>query len=164
MRIFLALALAALVFLPGPCFGWMGKVVGVADGDTIEVLQDRRAVRIRLYGVDCPEKRQDFGRKAKRFTSSKVYGATVRVEPMATDRYGRIVALVFLEGAPTSLNQMLVENGLAWVYRGYCADSFCPGWLELERQARERRSGLWSHPNPVPPWEFRRRGERFAGE
>jgi endonuclease YncB( thermonuclease family) len=129
------------------------------DGDTLEVLRDGRAVRLRLYGVDCPEKRQDFGNKAKQFTSSKVFGSMVRVKPMATDRYGRTVALVFPEGASTSLNQMLVENGLAWVYRRYCTDdSLCSGWLELERRARGRRLGLWSHPNPVPPWDFRRHG------
>ncbi|MBC7358450.1 Endonuclease YncB, thermonuclease family [Desulfacinum infernum DSM 9756] len=157
-----AILIAALFFFPSFSFAWPGKVVGVMDGDTLEVLHQGRAVRIRLYGVDCPEKRQDFGQKAKQFASSKVYGAIVRVEPKAKDRYGRTVAIVFPEKSSVSLNQMLVKNGLAWVYRKYCRAPECSTWLELERQARERRLGLWSHPNPVPPWDYRHSKKRPA--
>ncbi len=155
-----------LVFLTvaSTVHAWVGRVVGVMDGDTIEVLHQGRGVRIRLYGVDCPQKHQDFGQRAKQFTSSKVFGTMVQVEPVDTDRYGRTVAIVFPEGSPTSLNQMLVENGFAWVYRTYCNSPQCMSWLELEQQAREARRGLWSHPNPIPPWEFRHYDGRFSSE
>lgn len=92
-----ALALV-LILLPGISFGWQGKVVGVSDGDTITVLHDRRNEKIRVYGIDCPENGQNFGQKAKKFTSDKVIGKTVEIEPVTTDRHGRTVALVFFGG------------------------------------------------------------------
>jgi endonuclease YncB( thermonuclease family) len=73
---------------------WQGKVVGVADGDTITVMHEGRGEKIRIYGVACPESHQDFGQKAKKFTSNMTYGKSVEVEPIAQDRYGRTVALV----------------------------------------------------------------------
>jgi len=93
-----------------------GKVVGVTDGDTIKVLLRGKAVKIRLNGIDCPERKQPFGRKARIFTSELVAGKVVKVEKVDTDRYGRMVANVYLpEGR--MLNQELVRAGLAWWYR-----------------------------------------------
>jgi len=132
---------------------WSGKVVEISDGDTITVLHDGKSERIRLYGIDTPEKRQAFGKKAKQFTSSMVYGKTVEVETKDTDRYGRTVALVYVNGE--SLNEALVKDGYAWVYRRYCKEFFCKDWLSLESAARDGKVGLWSEPNHVPPWDFR---------
>jgi endonuclease YncB( thermonuclease family) len=132
---------------------WSGMVVGVSDGDTITVLHDGKGVKIRLYGIDTPEKRQAFGKKAKQFTSGMVHGKTVEVEIKDTDRYGRSVALIYVDDQ--SLNEALVKNGLAWVYRKYCKEAFCEDWLNLEIVARYGKIGLWSEPNPIPPWEFR---------
>jgi endonuclease YncB( thermonuclease family) len=132
---------------------WSGMVVGVSDGDTITVLHEGKGEKIRLYGIDTPEKGQPFSKKAKQFTSGMVYGKTVEVETKDTDRYSRNVALIYVDGQ--SLNEALVKNGFAWVYREYCKEAFCEDWLNLEIVARYDKIGLWSEPNPIPPWEFR---------
>ena len=150
--------LLILLLPPQLSFAWQGKVVGVSDGDTITVMHNGKGEKIRLYGVDCPEKRQDFGQKAKKFTSSMAYGKIADVEPVTTDGYGRTVALVKVEGK--SLNEELLKAGLAWVYTKYCNKPFCNEWRKYEDQARQNKTGLWSMPNPVPPWEFRR-GKKF---
>jgi endonuclease YncB( thermonuclease family) len=151
----LSLTLTLLVFLPGLSWAWSGKVVGVTDGDTITVLHAGRGERIRLFGIDCPEKRQAFGTRAKQATSALVFGKVAEVEPVDQDRYGRTVALVTV-GA-TLVNEELVRQGLAWVYARYCKRPVCGEWARLEAEAREGRRGLWADPRPVPPWEFRRK-------
>jgi endonuclease YncB( thermonuclease family) len=129
-------------------------VVGIADGDTITVLRDKEQVRIRLYGIDCPEGGQAFGKKAKQFTSEMVFGKVVEVDHIDTDRYGRIVALVRFDGV--LLNSALVQEGLAWVYNYYCTLPFCEEWFVLQLKAKDAKRGLWADPNPIPPWEYRR--------
>jgi endonuclease YncB( thermonuclease family) len=129
-----------------------GWVVGVSDGDTITILHDDYSQeKIRLFGIDCPEKSQAFGQRAKQFTSSQVYGKVVTIRRMAEDRYGRTVAWVFV--GKTNVNEELVKAGYAWHFRKYSND------LELQRledDARNAKRGLWFDPNPIPPWEFRR--------
>src|SRR4051812_23773570 len=94
--VFIWFALLALPAQAAPLADFSGKVVGIADGDTITVLRDRTQVRIRLHGVDSPESGQAFGTKAKAFTSDLVFGKVVTVHPLETDRYGRTVAEVTL--------------------------------------------------------------------
>lgn len=148
-------ALFLLLIIPALSFAWNGKVVGVADGDTITVLNNNKPTKIRLYGVDCPEKSQPFGQKAKQFTSDKVFKKNVKIDPIDTDRYGRTVGLVLFDNGK-SLNESLVESGLAWVYKTYCHKPQCENWLRIESAARTKKIGLWSMPDPVPPWQFRR--------
>lgn len=131
-----------------------GKCVGVTDGDTIKVMKGGKAVRIRLFGVDCPERGQDFYKRAKEFTSDMVYGRVVEVRPVDQDDYGRLVAWVSLEGK--TLNEELVSAGMAWWYKRYAPKE--KELARLEKQARKGRKGLWSLPDPTPPWEFRRSG------
>jgi len=131
----------------------VGEVIGIADGDTITVLQNRTQHRIRLYGIDTPEKSQAFGNKAKRFISGLVFHKKVRVVVEDVDRYKRKVGSVFV--GSTFVNEEMVRNGYAWVYRKYCKRSFCSEWLRLEEQARQNQLGLWSHKKPIPPWDFR---------
>ena len=127
-----------------PAFAdFSGRVVGVSDGDTIKVLHDGKAEKIRLYGVDCPEKGQAFGAKAKQFTSEMVFGKTVTLHVTDTDRYGRTVADVILPGGRV-LNRELVAAGLAWWYRKYSTDE---SLKQLEADARTARRGL----SPIPP-------------
>ena len=135
---------------------WTGMCVGVADGDSIVVMHGGRAEKIRLYGIDCPEWHQDFGNRAKRFTSDMVFGKIVTVEPVDHDAYGRTVAWVSVKGK--SLNRELLQAGLAWWYRKYAADN--RQLRGLEQAARKQRIGLWSQPNPVPPWRFRKAERR----
>jgi endonuclease YncB( thermonuclease family) len=129
-----------------------GRVVGVSDGDTITILHDDYSQeKIRLFGIDCPEKSQAFGQRAKQFTSSQVYGKVVTIRRMDEDRYGRTVAWVF--AGKTNVNADLVRAGYAWHYRKYSND---PELQRIEDEARNAKRGLWDDPNPVPPWEFRR--------
>ena len=131
-----------------------GKVVGVADGDTITVLQGKDQFKIRLYGIDCPESGQDFGARAKKFVSEMVFGKQVQVIQKDVDRYSRVVGLVL--SGNFCVNQEIIRAGLGWVYHQYCKDSICREWVELEAQARDVKIGLWSHPDPIPPWDYRR--------
>lgn len=148
------LTLIFLLVLPCPVWAWSGKVIGVADGDTITVLHEQRPERIRLYGIDCPEKRQAFGNKAKWFISQLAFGKTAEVEPVTRDRYGRTIALVRVDDV--ELNEKLVEEGFAWVYVAYCKSSRCHNWEILQLKAQVERRGLWKDDSPVPPWQFRR--------
>ncbi len=107
--------------------------------------------RIRLHGIDCPEKRQAFGKRAKQFTSTLVFGNTVTVQVLDRDRYGRTVGVVLLPDG-RSLNHELVRAGLAWMYRRYTNDQ---SLSDLEEEARVARRGLWADPHAVPPWEWR---------
>ena len=129
-----------------------GKVVAVRDGDTIEVLAEGDMVfRVRLEGIDCPEYQQDYADEAKRFTSKMLLRKDVKVVEKEKDEYGRTVGRVMIDGKDASVE--LVRAGLAWHYRHYSDD---PLLAQLEREARAARTGLWSAPDPVPPWEYRR--------
>jgi micrococcal nuclease len=131
-----------------------GKVISIADGDTFTLLiNGSRQQKIRLHGIDCPEKKQDFGQVAKEFTSKQVFGKTITVKPTDIDRYGRTIAIVLLPDQ-ISLNELLLKNGLAWHYLQYDQN---PSWNILERSARQKKIGLWQQPEPVAPWNFRRR-------
>jgi endonuclease YncB( thermonuclease family) len=145
----LLMLLLATPLLAGETY--TGKCVGVHDGDTISVMKAGRAVKIRLEGIDCPELGQDFGTRAKQFTSALVFGKDVEVKEYNRDIYRRTVARVFVEGEDLSL--ALVMAGLAWHYKHYSSD---PVLAEAEVEARRAKRGLWSMPNPVPPWEYRR--------
>ncbi len=135
-----------------------GRVVGVADGDTITVLHNGKGERIRLHGIDCPEKRQAFGNRAKQFTSTLVFGNTVTVQVVDRDRYGRTVAEVLLPDG-RSLNRELVRAGFAWWYWRYTPDN--ETLAQLEREARGAKRGLWADPHAVPPWEWRGMRKRY---
>ena len=139
---------ASLAFADG---SFSGKVVTISDGDTIQVMHDGKAEKIRLADIDCPEKGQAFGTKAKQFTSMLVGGQIVSVEVRTTDRYGRTVGEVFLPDG-RSLNRELVKEGYAWWYQRYSDDASI-GTLEAE--ARSAKRGLWSDPHAIPPWEYR---------
>lgn len=128
------------------------KVIGISDGDTIKVLTlSKEEVKIRLYGIDCPESKQAFGTVAKKFTGDAVFGKEVTVKDFNKDRYGRTVAMIYYDGGKC-LNYEIVEGGLGWCYRQYNKD---PMIEELEGKARGLKIGLWKDPAPIAPWEFR---------
>jgi endonuclease YncB( thermonuclease family) len=128
-----------------------GKVVAVRDGDTIVVQRHRRKVRVRIFGVDCPEHDQAFGAQATAFTRDHVAGREVRVEVHDHDIYGRSVAEVVLPDGE-NLGTELIRAGLAWHYRHYSSSAELDA---LEAQARAAKRGLWADPHPIPPWDFR---------
>ncbi len=146
-----------LILLPSFSWAWSGEVVGITDGDTITVLNSKtlKDVKIRLYGIDTPERGQAFSKRAKQFTSKLVYGKVVEVEVMDTDRYGRTVAMIYAD--KNLLNEELVKAGLAWVYYQYCHEIICHAWADYQFAARLDKRGLWRDPDPIPPWEFRRK-------
>lgn len=142
-----------IVAMPA-CYGFEGKVVRVLDGDTIEVLQEKRTVRVRLNGIDCPEKTQAFGTKAKEYTSELCFGKNVSVDELGQDRYGRMIGEVKLADGK-DLNQELVRAGLAWWFRKYAGKDKV--LQELEEVARKEKRGLWSQDDAIAPWDFRHR-------
>src|SRR5438105_4120602 len=153
-RVVAALSLTfSLLLLPALVLAdFSGRVVGVTNGDTIKVMHNGKAEKIRLHGIDCPEKGQAFGTKAKQFTSEMVFGKDVTVHVTDTDKYGRTVADVILPDGRV-LNRELVAAGLAWWYKRYSQDKSLG---QLEVYSRAARRGLWADPNPVPPWEWRK--------
>ncbi len=128
-------------------------MVGIADGDTIKVLHGKKVESIRLKGIDCPEKHQPFGMKAKQFASSLCFGLEVNVLETNRDRYNRLVADIVLPDGRI-LNHEMVKNGYAWWYKQYSPhDEFL---RELESEARKSKLGLWREAHPEPPWLFRK--------
>lgn len=144
----------------GAVVSFSGKVVGVADGDTITVLVDgNREAKIRFAEIDAPEKGQPWGARSKQTLSGLVFGRDVRVQQMDVDRWGRIVGRVFVDDQ--DVNREMVVVGAAWVYRRYLTDT---SLIEVEARAKRERVGLWSMPEAqtVAPWDWRR-GERAGG-
>lgn len=145
-----------------------GRVVGVADGDTITVLtRDERQHRVRLLGIDAPESGQAYGQRAKQHLSDLVFGKQVGVWVTKLDRYGRALGKVQSGGRDVNLEQ--VRAGMAWYYRHYERDVFKEDrrlYDRAESEARAAGRGLWADQNPTPPWDFRRgrRGGARDGE
>jgi endonuclease YncB( thermonuclease family) len=128
-----------------------GQVVGVADGDTITLLdKDQGTTKIRLHQIDAPEKKQDFGQRSKQSLSALIYGKEVRIDVADIDKYGRTIGKIWL--GPMDINLEQVKLGMAWVYDKYATE---PAYFAAERAARMSRIGLWNQPNPQPPWEYR---------
>lgn len=149
------LALLAPLICWGDSFS--GRVVGVADGDTITVLvNESDQYRVRLSGIDAPEKSQPFGQKSKASMSDLVYGKDVVVEWAKKDRYGRTIGVVLVNGQEAGLS--MLRDGLAWHYKKYQHEQ-SPADREryrlAEDAARAERVGLWSDEAPIPPWEWR---------
>ena len=146
-----------LLTQPANSWSWSGEVVGITDGDTITVLNSKtlKDVKIRLYGIDTPERGQAFSKRGRQFTSEFAYGKVVEVKVMATDRYGRTVAMIYVD--KTLLNEEFVKAGLAWVYWKYCHHPICESWKNFQIGARMDKRGLWADPDRIPPWEFRRK-------
>lgn len=129
-----------------------GIVVGVSDGDTFTLLSHtNEKTRVRLHGIDAPEKGQDFGNASKKFLSDLIFQKKVTLDVKNKDRYGRTIAIVRI--GTLNVNEELLKAGMAWHYKKY---DHSPGWAELEENARKAKRGLWSIPNSVPPWEFRK--------
>lgn len=155
--------LLVLVSLPAACAEFAGRVVSVTDGDTIGVLVDKEEHKIRLHGIDAPERKQDFGARARQYASELAFGKDVRVDVQYRDRYGREVAEVFLPDG-RSMNHELVRAGFAWWYEEYAPKD--KTLAALQREAQQARRGLWRDPHPQAPWEFRKQqsAERSAGK
>ena len=135
-----------------------GKVVSVADGDTLTVLDDKKTQhKIRLQGIDAPEKAQAFGQKSKQSLNQLVHSKMVTVEFEKKDKYGRTVGKVLLNGTDVCLEQ--IKLGMAWHYKQYQSEQSKEdrdAYANAEQTARAHVVGLWKDKSPTPPWEFRR--------
>jgi endonuclease YncB( thermonuclease family) len=130
----------------------VGKVISIADGDTFTMLvEGNKQVKIRLHGIDCPEKGQDYGEVAKKQLSLLLsLHDSVKVIWKSKDRYRRTIGIAY--SGRTNINEALLQKGLAWHYLKYDKN---PKWSQMEAAARNARLNLWSKPNPVAPWDWR---------
>ena len=131
-----------------------GQVVRVLDGDTIEVLQENNELtRIRLDGIDAPEKAQPFGQRSRQALTAMIAGKIVHISGNNRDRYNRLLGTVWYDSA--DINAIQVIHGMAWVYQ-YKGKPTVPAYANLEEKARKNRTGLWIEPAPVEPWRWRK--------
>ncbi len=127
------------------------RVVAVHDGDTITCLtEEKRQVKVRLDAIDAPELAQPFGQRSKQTLSGLVFGKDVTMIPKKTDKYGRTIGHVLVNGE--DVNLLMLQAGMAWHYRHFSSNKALQA---AEDAARAARQGLWSEPNAVPPWEWR---------
>lgn len=148
-------------------------VVGISDGDTLtarcpteDAAHPYQQVKVRLAGIDAPERKQPFGSRARQALADITFQKQARLDCVKKDRYKRSVCNVWVAPAsapdgPKTLDAGLamVTQGMAWWYRGYSRDQTpeARGKYEVaEQEARAKRVGLWSHSEPTPPWEWRR--------
>ena len=132
-----------------------GRVVGVTDGDTLAVLDGTRQVRVRLWGIDAPERGQPWSSRSREALAARAMHRDAIVATRGTDGYGRTLARVAVDGA--DLGEAQLRDGLAWVYRRYSKDR---AMIAIEDEARAARRGLWSLSDPEPPWAWRAREAR----
>ena len=152
------------------CFVWVGiiadggcqaaapvfsaRVVRVIDGDTLEIQQETGIQRVRIWGIDTPEWDQPYGARSSRFTRSRLTGKEVQVIPEDVDTYGRLVAMITMDGM--NIGEELIRSGLAWVHIYYCNQPICDDWKSLQKRASSEHRGLWTDSHPVPPWQWKK--------
>lgn len=159
-------ALAAFLFaclcFPATAATFTARVIAISDGDTLTVLDTKHAQhKIRLAGIDAPEKQQAWGQRARQALAGLVFNRVVQIEVDKTDRYGREIGKVLLDGADVNLE--LVRLGLAWHYKAYEREQSAADrslYAQAERLARDQRQGLWIDAQPQAPWDYRRQGRR----
>ncbi len=134
-----------------------GRIVAISDGDTVTVLDaSNTKTKIRLVGIDAPEKKQAFGSRSKESLSALVFNRQVTVEYEKKDRYGRTVGKILVNGVDANLEQ--VKSGMAWHYKKYQKEQPLADrttYARAEDEARAAKRELWKDPDPIPPWEFR---------
>ena len=128
------------------------KVVGISDGDTFTCINDDNLqLKIRIFGIDAPEKKQAFGNNSKEYLSSLIFGKRISINVQYKDGYGRYIAYVYSpEGKDVSL--LMLHEGMAWHFTKYDNNKV---YSDAENVARKAKRGLWSDPSPIPPWDYR---------
>ncbi|MBA7713009.1 hypothetical protein ES703_122004 [subsurface metagenome] len=128
-----------------------GRVVRITDGDTITLRLEGRRERVRLSGIDAPERAQPFGERARQHIASLCFQRLVTLSDTSRDVYGRLLAVVTTDSV--NVNRAMVRDGFAWHYHEYSSDATL---AQLHSEARAAKCGLWSDADPVAPWDFRR--------
>ena len=156
-RCLLALLLASALSSNLWAQSLVGEVVAIADGDTLTVLDaDRVQHKIRLAGIDAPERKQPFGQRSRQTLADLVFRKQVEVMTEKKDRYGRTIGKVIYQGR--DVNLVLVSEGMAWHYKQYAREQDAADqklYALAEEEARAQRRGLWRDPRPIPPWSWR---------
>lgn len=130
-----------------------GIVVKIIDGDTFDLLtQEKNTIRIRMNGIDCPERKQDFYKVSKNALADYIFKKEVRLITTGMDRNKRTIAIVFCNSE--NINLAMIRNGYAWHFKKYSSDT---AFANAEMEARRKNKGLWQMSKPVPPWEFRKK-------
>ena len=156
-------AAAAVLFALGSlqtssAYELTGRIISIADGDTVTLLDaNLQQHKIRLSGIDAPERRQPFGNRSRLHLGALVFGRQVTADCPKTDRYKRAVCRIEVDGVDANLAQ--VEAGMAWHYKEYAREQRAPDrrrYAQAEDVARQTRRGLWGDRTPVAPWDFRK--------
>jgi endonuclease YncB( thermonuclease family) len=137
----------------------IGNVIGITDGDTVTVLTGGIERKIRLAGIDAPERNQDFGQKSKQYLSSRIFEKVINVNATKIDKYGRVVGQIFY--GDSDVNLEMLNAGLAWHYKKYESEQSETDrkiYAETEVRARKAKKNIWSVPNPAAPWSYRDAG------
>jgi endonuclease YncB( thermonuclease family) len=147
----IAFSLVIFVGLPSPTYAELtGQAIHIADGDNLTVVINDEQVRVRLAGIDAPEKNQPFGTRSRQSLSDLCFWKQVVVTPKGKDQYGRMFAKVRCGDVDAGEEQ--VKRGMAWIYDRYVKD---PSLDPLQAEARAAQRGLWVDSHPTPPWEWR---------
>lgn len=135
-----------------------GRVIDVASGDSITLLDTSNTeLKVRLSGIDAPEKQQPYGIESKKSLHDLLYGKEVTVNWIKRDYHKRVVGKVMLNKTDINLEQ--VKRGMAWVFKHFMNDPYSQDqsdYIEAQAEAEKRHLGLWTQNDPIPPWEFRR--------
>lgn len=127
------------------------RVVKISDGDTVTLLSGTTQTRVRLYGIDAPERGQDYGTRATEHLRGLLAAGRVRLVSTGGDRYQRTIGILYTPDGE-NVNLAMLEAGYAWHYKKYSNDL---AYAHAELRARENLRGLWQQPRPTPPWEYR---------
>lgn len=151
-------SLACLLSIVANADDLSGRVVDIASGDSISIVDSSGVeYKVRLSGIDAPEKQQPFGAESRKSLADLVYGKEVTVNWIKRDYHKRVVGKVMLNKVDINLEQ--VKRGMAWVFKHFVDDPYSQDqadYVDAQEEAEDRRLGLWSQKDPIPPWEFRR--------
>jgi micrococcal nuclease len=146
-----------LLLFPFACFAqeYSGTIIRVIDGDTFVFQTDDGSLKIRMYGIDAPEKTQEFGQESKAFLERYLHKSGT-LNKTGIDKYGRTLGVLFVGNI--NINLESIKNGCAWHYKYYCNDE---KFAQAQKDARKKRAGLWAGSNPIPPWEYRKNHKAY---
>lgn len=153
------LMLFILLLVNGAAYSqeFTAKVIAVLDGDTVLIKRAKGLVKIRLVGIDAPEKAQTFGETSKHSLYDMVMGKQVTIKSRAIDQYGRMVASINVNGLDVNAEQ--IRRGMAWENSNFHSDK---ALLALQEEAKQEPRGLWALSNPMPPWDWRKQHPSIA--
>lgn len=137
------------------------RVVGISDGDTVTVLAEgNKRIKIRLQGIDAPERSQAFGMRSRQNLAKMIFGKNIQIKSQGLDKYQRTLGTIILDDE--DINEQQIKDGFAWFYRRYEKDltpEQAARYEEAETDAKNNQRGLWADANPTPPWDYRKKNK-----